>query len=67
MGDGKWLPMVRQLMVPIHHMRSLEGPLQNLVLHYKVPKVQGEASETLSFHFWDLDQTDEIFDRIVTK
>ncbi|KAJ7708926.1 hypothetical protein B0H17DRAFT_1124715 [Mycena rosella] len=64
---GKWLPMVRRLMVPIYYLRSTGGYIQDLRLHYPTPVPDGQSPKTISFGFGDIQSSDEIFDRIETN
>ncbi|KAJ7500567.1 hypothetical protein B0H11DRAFT_2189430 [Mycena galericulata] len=64
---GMWLPMVHRFMVPVFHMRSLEGYIQTLQLHYQVPLPVGQIPRSVSFGFQDWKESDSIFDRVVTE
>ncbi|KAJ7710576.1 hypothetical protein B0H17DRAFT_1190288 [Mycena rosella] len=64
---GKWLPMVRRLMVPIYYLWSTGGYIQDLRLHCPTPVPDGQSPKTISFGFGDIQSSDEIFDRIETN
>lgn len=62
-----WLPMVRQLMIPIKYMQSHTGLLQTLRLNYDVPVGVAEEPRSELISFDDIPRMDGILDRVETK
>ncbi|KAJ7745246.1 hypothetical protein B0H14DRAFT_3606520 [Mycena olivaceomarginata] len=64
---GKWLPMVRRLMLPIHYLNNLEGYTATLQLLYDVPFKVGGTPETRVLTFKDMSALDEIYKGVQTN
>ncbi|KAJ7826119.1 hypothetical protein B0H14DRAFT_3874122 [Mycena olivaceomarginata] len=64
---GKWLPMVRRLMLPIHYLNNLEGYTTTLQLLYDVPFKIGGTPETRVLTFKDMSALDEIYKGVQTN
>ncbi|KAJ7866927.1 hypothetical protein B0H14DRAFT_3591661 [Mycena olivaceomarginata] len=64
---GKWLPMVRCLMLPIHYLKNLEGYTATLQLLYDMPFKSSGTPETRVLTFKDMSTLDEIYKGIQTN
>ncbi|KAJ7780916.1 hypothetical protein B0H16DRAFT_1817130 [Mycena metata] len=65
---GKWLPLVKQLMLPIAYIRNRPGYMQTLKLSYKPPVPPGESpKQIVVFGLNDYEVSDKIFDALQTN
>ncbi|KAK7040572.1 hypothetical protein R3P38DRAFT_3461579 [Favolaschia claudopus] len=65
--EGQWLPLVRQLMVPLKYMMSTPTAIQQLSLSYNVPKGMWEAVETRIYTFSNVAALDAVFASVETN
>ncbi|KAJ7017656.1 hypothetical protein C8F04DRAFT_426280 [Mycena alexandri] len=61
---GKWLPMVRRLMLPINYILNQSGYVQTLHLSQKIHTHAGSPSKIVQFGFKDVTLSDSIFDQL---
>ncbi|KAK7019069.1 hypothetical protein R3P38DRAFT_2783848 [Favolaschia claudopus] len=67
--DGKWLPQVRRLMVPVYFLKNQSGYIQGLKLRYEKTTGKGVfvSREAQLFGFGDMAVADAIFDSVQTN
>lgn len=70
LSDGKWLPMVRRLMLPIHYILNQGGYVESLLLTHRTPFLTASDDidfKSKKFGFKGVESSDNIFDALVTQ